>query len=595
MTARENKIVSKLSLKMKLAVGFGGPLLILMATGVVSYFSLQRLDELSADATEKARAAVVMRNIESRINDQKAEVRGYLLDSGRQEELEQYSNNNRLLADSFAKLDSYVRTEKGRRILVQLREGSDGYHRVLDRILELQRAGKTQEASSLMYEPETVALHNQAAKALSDLLARSEELAGAARREQEAMESRAMALILGFVIVGLVVGFGMAAGFARNITGRVSQIVGTIQAIAEGNLSLEDMQIKNHDEVGRAGILLNQMKNDLRGMIRSIVGAAEHVASASEEIASAVTQSAEGSRTQSDQTAQLATAMQEMSSSVGEVSSNSTRAADSARQAADVAKHGGRIVNEALVNMRSIAESVGATAKRIEELGKNSDQIGKIVAVIDDIADQTNLLALNAAIEAARAGEQGRGFAVVADEVRKLAERTTKATKEIAQMIDAVQKETGNAVAQMQAGTKQVEAGLSTTGKAGVSLGQIIAAAQQVGDMVTQIATAATQQSNTAEQINCNIEQIAKITQESAAGAQQSAKACQELSNLAIDLQQNVSRFNLDGGVDDSRPDSTRYTRVRPSRDTSVSPRMNRTNGHGTLPEYDYEQPVSTE
>src|SRR5262249_21374669 len=146
----------------------------------------------------------------------------------------------------------------------------------------------------------------------------------------------------------------------------------------------------------------------------------------------------------------------------------------------------------------------------------------------DDIADQTNLLALNAAIEAARAGEQGRGFAVVADEVRKLAERTTTATKEIAQMIKNIQDETKTAVAAMEAGTKQVEEGVQSTAKAGDSLREIIHMAEQVGEMITHIATAATQQSSATEEINANVNEIATITREAAQGAQQSAKACED-------------------------------------------------------------------
>jgi methyl-accepting chemotaxis protein len=166
--------------------------------------------------------------------------------------------------------------------------------------------------------------------------------------------------------------------------------------------------------------------------------------------------------------------------------------------------------------------------------------------VIDDIADQTNLLALNAAIEAARAGEQGRGFAVVADEVRKLAERTTSATKEIAQMIQNIQDETRVAVSAMEAGTGQAEEGVKSTAQAGDSLKEIIRMAEQVGEMIAHIATAATQQSSATEQVNQNMDQIARLVKESAVGSQQSAKACQDLSGLALDLQKMVGNFRLD-------------------------------------------------
>ena len=240
--------------------------------------------------------------------------------------------------------------------------------------------------------------------------------------------------------------------------------------------------------------------------------------------------------------------MQEMSSTVQQVSENSNKAAEASRQAADTARQGGTIVEDTLAKMRAIAESVGQTARKVQELGKSSNQIGQIIGVIDDIADQTNLLALNAAIEAARAGEQGRGFAVVADEVRKLAERTSKATKEITQMIQSIQTETRSAVEAMQAGTKQVELGVESTTQAGCSLQEIIKMSVGVGDMVMQIATAATQQASATEEINSNIEQIAKITQETAVGAGQSAKAVQELSSLATELQSLVGRFHVGNG-----------------------------------------------
>jgi len=221
-------------------------------------------------------------------------------------------------------------------------------------------------------------------------------------------------------------------------------------------------------------------------------------------------------------------------------------------------------VAETLAKMKVIAESVGATANKMEELGRSSDQIGRIIGVIDDIADQTNLLALNAAIEAARAGEQGRGFAVVADEVRKLAEHTTTATKEIAQMIRNIQDETKVAVVAMESGTKQVEEGVTSTAKAGDSLRAIIQMSEQVGGMIAEIATAATEQSSTTEQVNANIEQIAKLVKESAIGAQQSATACQDLSSLALDLQTMVGKFKLENTQvgDSSRPDAGTKTNL---------------------------------
>src|SRR6266566_4965424 len=202
-----------------------------------------------------------------------------------------------------------------------------------------------------------------------------------------------------------------------------------------------------------------------------------------------------------------------------------------------------------------------STVQKMEELGKSSDQIARIIAVIDDIADQTNLLALNAAIEAARAGEQGRGFAVVADEVRKLAERTTTATKEIAGMIKNIQQETKTAVTAMETGTKQVEEGVKSTIQAGGSLKEIIHMAEQVGEMVMQIATAAMEQSSASEEVNQNMEKIAKLVKESADGAQQSAKACQDLSSLAFDLQNMVGTFKLGSGESDP-PGTTRHSAV---------------------------------
>jgi len=344
----------------------------------------------------------------------------------------------------------------------------------------------------------------------------------------------------------LLIGIFVALFLGRRIGYGARAALERTNAIANGDLTGGEIMITSSDEIGELSLAINKMQASLRSIIESVLNSTEHLASASEEISASATQQAAGSDTQKDQTHQVATAMTEMSSTVVQISENSGKAAEAARKASETAREGGKIVEQTLAKMREIANSVGDTARKVEALGKSSDQIGQIIGVIDDIADQTNLLALNAAIEAARAGEQGRGFAVVADEVRKLAERTSKATKEIATMIQSIQEETKSAVVAMKSGTKQVEAGVETTTQAGSSLHEIIQSAEQVGDMVTHIATAATEQSSATEEVNANIEQIAKITAETAEGSQQAAKACHDLSSLALDLQNVVGHFKLE-------------------------------------------------
>jgi methyl-accepting chemotaxis protein len=203
--------------------------------------------------------------------------------------------------------------------------------------------------------------------------------------------------------------------------------------------------------------------------------------------------------------------------------------------------------------MKRIADVVNRSAETVKALGNSSNQIGEIIVVIDDIADQTNLLALNAAIEAARAGEQGRGFAVVADEVRKLAERTTKATKEISGMIKSIQADTAGAVSSMEEGTHEVDSGIKLADRAGASLREIVGMIQNLTDMVAQIASASEQQSSASEQISKNVDAISKVTGETASGTQQVARAAEDLNRLTENLQQLVSKFKLSDEVAEHR------------------------------------------
>lgn len=314
---------------------------------------------------------------------------------------------------------------------------------------------------------------------------------------------------------------------------------------SEGDLTVTVTPPKSDDDVSLLFKGFNKSVDNIKNMLMRVTEAVAAAASASTEISSSSEQMAAGAQEQSTQANEVASAIEEMTTTIVETSRNSMNASAKSTEAKKIALEGGNVVSETVRGMNRIAEVVNSAAVTVKKLGKSSDEIGEIIQVINEIADQTNLLALNAAIEAARAGEQGRGFAVVADEVRKLAERTTKATKEIAEMIKQIQNDTTGAVTSIEQGTEEVENGRKLAEKAGGALKLIIQASEEVQDLVTQVATASEEQSSAAEQISRSIEGINTVTNESAMGVQQIARAAEDLNNLTENLQNLVEIFKL--------------------------------------------------
>jgi methyl-accepting chemotaxis protein len=335
---------------------------------------------------------------------------------------------------------------------------------------------------------------------------------------------------------------GLLALSFKNLIEYMRELAMAAESIAGNNLSVHVEPKSDKDVLGNS---FNIMARNLKEMISRLNKNSANLVSAAFQIASLSKKMSEGAEDQSQQVNHVSVAIEEMAATIVQSSKNASDATTASRSASETAGNGGRIVAETINGMQKIAKVVSGSADSISKLANSADQIGDIISVIDDIADQTNLLALNAAIEAARAGEQGRGFAVVADEVRKLAERTGKATGEIAQMIKGIQSETTEAVDSMQAGIMEVDKGRTMADQAGNSLNEIVNMSQQVMDMIQQIATASEEQSSAAEEISKNVEHISTVTKDNASGAEQSATAAKLLNQQAEELKSIVSQFKL--------------------------------------------------
>jgi methyl-accepting chemotaxis protein len=358
---------------------------------------------------------------------------------------------------------------------------------------------------------------------------------------------RRLVWILVAVVIGAQVIFWIVINFIlrKFVSEPAGRMRKAITEISSSGDFTRRVTVNSSDELGQTARSFNDLVGNLQNAFRDIHDGIEKVAQSSHMLSESSHQVATSSTHQSAAASSMAATVEQVTVSIGEVSQGAAQALQLSQNSEQLSIHGGEIIHRAVDEIQSIAGTVRQTSTAIENLGEQSNRISSIVKVIKEIADQTNLLALNAAIEAARAGEQGRGFAVVADEVRKLAERTTNATEEVSQMIDTIQQASQSAIEGMNRTVTQVDDGVSLAQQAGEAINQIKSESNQVHHTIEDISSALSEQNTASNEIAHQIEKVAQMTEENSAAAEQTADAADHLEQLAEDMRTTVNRFKI--------------------------------------------------
>ncbi|HGE8266946.1 TPA: methyl-accepting chemotaxis protein [Aeromonas hydrophila] len=437
-----------------------------------------------------------------------------------------------------------------RRTFDIVKQDWDKYVALHQRVRLMQDGGQLAEAQQL-FMSEGITLYTNLAKSVADLIRINHGYSVNSRAQVvEAFDSAKLS-----IIIALLLGLGLAGVLSTVLTRQIRDplvmLARQAQRIASGDLGKGELQewIRGsrfkRDELGQLGAAIDRMQGALADLVSEIAGSVSQLSSAVEEVSAISEQSATGMARQQSEVSQVATAMNEMQSTVNEVARNTTDAMSAAKDASRTSTQGNQVVRSAISSIEEVSVKIEQAGAVVQQLEQDSNNISMVLDVIRGIAEQTNLLALNAAIEAARAGEQGRGFAVVADEVRSLAQRTQNSTAEISKMIEVLQERTAEAGSAMQLSRQQMQESVGLAREAGSSIDTINGAVTQITDMNTLIATATEEQNAVTEELNRSIVNIHNAADENALGAQQTAQACVELSKLANTLHHMTQRFTL--------------------------------------------------